>query len=124
MPRGDGTGPMGMGPMTGRGAGYCAGYAVPGFVNGVMGRRRGRRRMYYATGQPGWMRYNDSQAYEAPDYTEADEIQALRIQADALEKRLGEIGEILKGFENTETVKNSKTSNKDSKKTDRNNKKT
>ncbi|NLG67487.1 MAG: DUF5320 domain-containing protein, partial [Actinobacteria bacterium] len=25
MPRGDGTGPEGMGPMTGRGAGYCAG---------------------------------------------------------------------------------------------------
>lgn len=25
MPRRDGTGPMGMGPMTGRGAGYCIG---------------------------------------------------------------------------------------------------
>ncbi|MCD6382905.1 MAG: DUF5320 domain-containing protein, partial [Thermoplasmata archaeon] len=25
MPWGDGTGPMGMGPMTGRGAGYCSG---------------------------------------------------------------------------------------------------
>ena len=30
MPGGDGTGPMGMGPMTGRGAGYCAGFAAPG----------------------------------------------------------------------------------------------
>jgi len=27
MPRGDGTGPMGTGPGTGRGAGYCAGKA-------------------------------------------------------------------------------------------------
>jgi hypothetical protein len=26
MPFGDGTGPMGMGPLTGRGAGYCAGF--------------------------------------------------------------------------------------------------
>ena len=26
MRGGDGTGPMGMGPMTGRGAGYCAGF--------------------------------------------------------------------------------------------------
>jgi len=26
MPRGDGTGPWGLGPMTGRAAGYCAGY--------------------------------------------------------------------------------------------------
>lgn len=33
MPRGDGTGPAGMGPMTGRGAGYCAGYATPGYLN-------------------------------------------------------------------------------------------
>jgi len=38
MPRGDGTGPAGMGPMTGRGAGYCAGYPVPGFMNPVGGR--------------------------------------------------------------------------------------
>jgi len=33
MPRGDGTGPMGMGPMTGRAAGYCAGSGVPGYMN-------------------------------------------------------------------------------------------
>ena len=38
MPRGDGTGPMGMGPMTGRAAGYCAGYPVPGFMNAIPGR--------------------------------------------------------------------------------------
>ena len=43
MPRGNGTGPMGMGPMTGRAAGYCAGYPVPGFMNPTMGRGyRGR----------------------------------------------------------------------------------
>ena len=38
MPRGDGTGPMGMGPMTGRAAGYCAGYPVPGYMNPTGGR--------------------------------------------------------------------------------------
>jgi hypothetical protein len=38
MPRGDGTGPAGMGPMTGRAAGYCAGYGVPGFMNPAPGR--------------------------------------------------------------------------------------
>ncbi len=42
MPRGDGTGPMGQGPMTGRGLGYCAGYPHPGF-----GRGRGFRRRFY-----------------------------------------------------------------------------
>ena len=38
MPRGNGTGPMGLGPMTGRAAGYCAGYPVPGFMNPIPGR--------------------------------------------------------------------------------------
>ena len=41
MPRGDGTGPMGMGPMTGRAAGYCAGYSVPGYANPIPGRGYG-----------------------------------------------------------------------------------
>jgi len=38
MPRGDGTGPGGLGPMTGRAAGYCAGYSVPGYMNPYGGR--------------------------------------------------------------------------------------
>jgi len=33
MPRGDRTGPMGYGPMTGRRMGYCAGYPTPGYMN-------------------------------------------------------------------------------------------
>ncbi len=37
MPRGDGTGPAGMGPMTGRAAGYCAGYPSAGFMNPGVG---------------------------------------------------------------------------------------
>ncbi|MBN2294533.1 MAG: DUF5320 domain-containing protein [Pirellulales bacterium] len=39
MPAGDGTGPRGLGPMTGRAAGYCAGFAMPGFMNPAFGRR-------------------------------------------------------------------------------------
>jgi len=56
--------------MTGRAAGYCAGYPVPGFMNPVGGRGyrgwgrgflgrgggRGWRHWYYATGLPGWAR--------------------------------------------------------------------
>ena len=38
MPAGDGTGPLGFGPMTGRAAGYCAGYPVPGYMNPIPGR--------------------------------------------------------------------------------------
>ena len=41
MPRGDRTGPRGYGSMTGRAAGYCAGYPVPGFMNPIRGYGRG-----------------------------------------------------------------------------------
>lgn len=76
MPGGDRTGPLGAGPMTGRGAGFCAGYGMPGYMNPGFGRGygfgagrgggfgrgfgggmgRGWRHWYYATGLPGWGR--------------------------------------------------------------------
>ncbi|MBN1664285.1 MAG: DUF5320 domain-containing protein [Deltaproteobacteria bacterium] len=37
MPGGDRTGPAGMGPMTGRAAGFCAGYPTPGYTNPAPG---------------------------------------------------------------------------------------
>ena len=46
MPGGDGTGPMGYGRLTGRGAGYCAGFGASESVNPVevgYGSGRGRR---------------------------------------------------------------------------------
>lgn len=39
MPGGDGTGPMGWGPRSGRAAGYCPGYRSPGYANPFPGRR-------------------------------------------------------------------------------------
>jgi hypothetical protein len=67
MPGGDRTGPMGTGPMTGRGMGYCAGFPVPGFMNrpgwfgfgrGWFGRGGGRgwRHWFRWTGLTGWQR--------------------------------------------------------------------
>jgi len=42
MPGGDRTGPRSLGPMTGRGLGYCAGYDTPGIARGPgMGHGRG-----------------------------------------------------------------------------------
>ena len=38
MPRGDRTGPNGIGPMTGRAAGFCSGYDRPGYMNAAGGR--------------------------------------------------------------------------------------
>jgi len=82
MPGGDGTGPVGMGPMTGRAAGYCAGHPVPGGTNPVHGQgywgrgrggRRGWRNWYYATGLTGGHRaplgvpaFGAAGAYAAP----------------------------------------------------------
>ena len=113
MPRGDGTGPMGMGAMTGRAAGYCAGLGVPGCVNpvpargfgagfrggrGAQGRGfggggRGRRNMFHATGLPGWMRFGGDAApygYPAPYRTPDPDMEKrmLRNQAEALRSEL------------------------------------
>ncbi len=51
MPGGDGTGPSGLGPMTGRAAGYCAGYPVPGYMNPIPGRGRGGFGRYWGRGR-------------------------------------------------------------------------
>ena len=67
MPGGDRTGPRGLGPMTGRRAGYCGGYDRPGIANpapgygmsfggrfGGWGGGHGWRHRFYATGLPFW----------------------------------------------------------------------
>ena len=113
MPRGDGTGPGGMGPMTGRAAGYCAGYAVPGYMNSIGGRGFGafgggrgggwgRRNWFNATGLTGWQRagmgmpaYGAPPAYPtpyaasfAPAATKEQELDALKGQAEYFEDAL------------------------------------
>lgn len=111
MPRGDGTGPRGMGAMTGRGAGPCAGFERAGYANPVPGGGfgmgfgrgfgvqtqgfggRGWRNRFYATGLPGWARcggyaapYGPPAAYQKPD--PAMEKQLLAKQAEALQSEL------------------------------------
>ncbi len=103
MPRGDRSGPMGAGPMTGRRAGYCAGYSVPGYANpainsfglgfGFRGGGRGWRNMYYATGVPGWRSFG----YEMP--TPQQEAELLKTQADRLKNQLDAIDKRIKELE-------------------------
>lgn len=108
MPRGDRTGPLGLGPGTGRTFGYCYGYDSPGYMKGAgggmgrgfaYGRGMGRGRGFghgigFGAFNPGFM----------PGYpwmqsmSKEDEIKLLKSQADALsrsqkdiEKRLGEL---------------------------------
>jgi hypothetical protein len=54
MPFGDGTGPMGLGPMTGRGAGFCAGFGMPGSTNPMPGYPQPYG---YAHSAPVWLRW-------------------------------------------------------------------
>jgi hypothetical protein len=60
MPGGDGTGPLGHGPMTGGGFGFCAGFsnpvnANPGIGRGLgRGRGRGLRRVSWGRGGRGF----------------------------------------------------------------------
>jgi hypothetical protein len=56
MPWGDRMGPMGLGPMTGRGTGYCAGYAMPGFANPWIPGWGGRGRGWWGRGRGSWGR--------------------------------------------------------------------
>lgn len=106
MPRGDRTGPMGVGPMTGRGAGYCGGVGASGFMNPArqsgLGRRgggRGWRHGFHATGLPGWARAGMGvQAWGTAPYPYAApvspampgeaEVDALKAQAGYLEQTL------------------------------------
>jgi hypothetical protein len=117
MPAGDRTGPFGMGPMTGRGAGYCGGYDAPGWANpgpgrgfglgwgwgGARGSRGGRgggwrhRNWYYATGVPGWARsgYGPAWGYgpHAAVPSREQETELLRQQAEWLKQQLDTIGQ-------------------------------
>ncbi len=105
MPGGDGTGPVGMGPMTGRGAGYCAGYPAPGYLSpaggrGFWGRGRGggwgRRNWYHATGLPFWARAAQG-FFGAPSAEQ--ERDALRQQSQQLQESLNAINQRIEDLE-------------------------
>jgi len=132
MPGGDGTGPAGLGPMTGRAAGFCAGYSMPGFMNPIGGRGywgwgrgfrgggRGWRNWYYATGLPGWARagygmparggyaggifggYPYQGGFPA-GLTAEQEQQALKQQSEYLQQSLDDINKRIEELENQKT---------------------
>ena len=118
MPGGNRTGPIGMGPMTGRAAGYCAGYQIPGYANPVPGRSwfgfgrgwgRGRghgwRYWYWSTRLPGWRRdYVDPRMYyNVTDITQEEETSILKAQADVLRKQLKDIENSIEILERANT---------------------
>ena len=95
MPRGDGTGPMGMGPMTGRGAGICAGSAVLGSINasgmfGGFGCRRGAGGKGRGFGFQARNRFV-AQPYAGVNAPAANEQELLTNQMSFLEKQLQQV---------------------------------
>ncbi len=113
--------------MTGRGAGYCAGYDMPGYANPVpsrgfgmgwgrgrgwgsgWGRGRGWRHQYYATGMPGWARFGYAPAWGTPPAaaygpygappTPEQETGFLKTQAEWLKEQLDAISKRIAGLE-------------------------
>ncbi len=109
MPAGNRTGPMGYGPMTGRAAGFCAGYDAPGYANPGFARGRGfgrGRGLGFRGGRgPGFGRgfgfgprwgaaYSGYGYYPAPAApAPQDELTALRQESENLKAELDNINQ-------------------------------
>lgn len=86
MPRGDGTGPRGMGPMTGRGLGSCSSGVKRGLGLAVgLGLGLGLRRCF--------------RRFWGVNAKSNDELSLLKSQASALEEDLGIIKEKISELE-------------------------
>jgi len=120
MPGGDRTGPNGLGPMTGRAAGFCAGYSVPGFTNPIFGRGgfgrgfgrfgggrgRGFRNMYYSAGFTGFGGdYYPNVPYTQPVITPEQEAEALKNQARLMQDNLNALNQRIQELEKFEAEK-------------------
>jgi hypothetical protein len=107
MPGGDRTGPMGMGAMSGRSAGYCAGYDAPGYANpgpgrgfgmgfgrgfGWQGRGRGWRNRF-------WARFDYGPWNVPPRMTPEQEVETLKAQAAQMSETLQRINDRLSELE-------------------------
>lgn len=81
MPGGDGTGPTGMGPMTGWGRGLCnrPGGRCRGFDGNIRGGGRGRRNRFGASGRGGWNRWALTAPYRA-DVESAPDSERRRLE--------------------------------------------
>ena len=103
MPGRNGKGPMGEGPVTGRGRGLCGGHhataqqpsGAPGSGMGRGGGRgggRGHRHGFHATGLTGWQRAQSAaEPTIAPSPARDSVLAGLKQQAEQLEKALGEL---------------------------------
>ncbi len=100
MPRGDGTGPMGQGPFTGRGLGNCITYGIPALAGAAaffgFGRRGGFGRGFgralgrgFGFGRGFGAGFAQSFGWNVP--TKDDELNALKEEARAIQERITEL---------------------------------
>lgn len=97
MPRGDKSGPIGQGPMTGRARGYCVGNDVPGYMEersglGMARGFRGGRKSGLGRGMA--MRHKMRNAAPLEDDlapTKEEERNYLSRQAERLKRTLNEV---------------------------------
>ncbi|MFW6327886.1 MAG: DUF5320 domain-containing protein [Bacteroidota bacterium] len=89
MPAGNKQGPEGMGPMSGRGMGYCSGNNVPGYEM-PGGRGRG---LPFGAGARRQQEWRHNNAFQHPSHSPdaRDEISQLRSENQMLKKQMDEI---------------------------------
>ena len=99
MPRGDGTGPMGAGAMTGRGAGVCSGQRTLGYTGAGFGRMGAGMGSAWGRGICGGRRLGwggQMLAGPAQEWPEAEAEKAmLKNRAQALQAELARLNERL-----------------------------
>ena len=97
MPRGDKSGPMGQGAMTGRAMGYCTGNDVPGYMKerpglGLARGFRGGRNVGMGRGmRRRWNMRNVAPYQEDLAPTKEEERNYLSQQAERLKRTLNEV---------------------------------
>ncbi|MCK5063626.1 MAG: DUF5320 domain-containing protein [Candidatus Fermentibacteraceae bacterium] len=98
MPAGNGTGPLGEGPLTGRSMGRCTDLQTDGYMSAPgkrgageyfrcgRGSGRGMRNRFYETGLPFWRRYQQHNPLQNTEFAETDSLKRqLQNVADTLE---------------------------------------
>ncbi len=96
---------MGMGAMTGRGAGFCAGFGVPGYANQAPGRGMGRGRGFRGfAGSAGAGRgWQMNSTLPPSDYnhppTQQDELSVLKSRLHYFTEALENVGKRIEELE-------------------------
>jgi len=99
MARGDRTGPLGQGPMTGRGMGFCSGNEFAGYAAGTFGRGmargfrggQGRRSGFFGFRNFGYSQNQDDNAQNRKRALE-NELEYLKKQVSGLESEIEKLG--------------------------------